>query len=64
MINGDKIRQLRQKSGVSQYQMAKDSDVFQPTINRIESGKIKNPKMETVMKIAKYFGIKIDEIYL
>jgi len=64
MINGDRVRELRQKKGASQYQMAKDSDLFQPIINRIEAGKNPNPNIKTIQKIAKYFGVKIEDLLI
>lgn len=39
-----------------------ESGIFYNTIIKIEHGGIKNPKMETVIKLADALGIALDEL--
>ena len=62
MIKSTKIKHLREKKGLSQEKLARIADVSNNTIVNIESGKQKNPTIETVSKIAKALGVAIDEL--
>lgn len=48
-----KLVLLRKKKGWSQIDLARAADIPQPTICRLESGDIEQPKMMTLMKIAR-----------
>ena len=56
------IRKLREKRNISQDKLSKLANVAHNTIIKIETGLIKNPKIETVQKIADAFGISLDEL--
>ena len=62
MIKSTKIKHLREKKGLSQEKLARIADVSNNTIVNIESGKQKNPTIETVSKIAKALGVAIEEL--
>lgn len=64
MLQSTKIKQLREKKGLSQEKLARLADVSNNTIVNIESGKQTNPTIETVSKIAKALEITIEEILL
>jgi len=57
---GDKIKQLRNKQGLTQDELARKSDLPYTTLTKIESNVITRPTIQTVMKIAKGLGITID----
>ncbi|MBD3233182.1 MAG: BMC domain-containing protein [candidate division Zixibacteria bacterium] len=59
---GRKIKELRESKKLSQRQLAKDSGVPQATINRIESGEIKEPSLSNVTKIADALGVTVTEL--
>ena len=59
---GDKIKQLRNKQGLTQDELARKSDLPYTTLTKIESNVITKPTIQTVMKIAKGLGISIDEL--
>ena len=63
IINGFKIKQLRQERDITQDQLAIDIDIAKSIINTIESGRNSNPKIQNIFKIAKYFGIKVEELF-
>ena len=56
------IRKLREKKNISQDKLSKLANVAHNTIIKIETGLIKNPKIETVQNIADAFGISLDEL--
>lgn len=46
------LRTARMKAKLSQAELAEASDVDQPTISRLETGKVSNPNFDTVLKLA------------
>lgn len=56
------VYEERMKSGMSQNQLAKLSGVPQSVICDIESGKTRNPRIDTLQAIAKVLGITVDEL--
>ncbi|HEC92651.1 MAG TPA: XRE family transcriptional regulator [Candidatus Atribacteria bacterium] len=56
------LKKLRQKKGWSQEKLAREADISYNTLIKIERGRIKNPKLETLIKLAKALGVSIDEL--
>ena len=56
------IRKLRKNKNLSQDKLSKLANVAHNTIIKIESGLIKNPKIETVQNIADTLGFSLDEL--
>jgi len=59
---GKTIRRYRQNKEMSQEALARAADLSLPTIVKIESGETPNPSIDTVQKIAKAFGVSIDDL--
>jgi transcriptional regulator with XRE-family HTH domain len=59
---GSRIRNLRQKRGISQDRLSKMADLSLNTIVKIESGRNPNPTIKTLYKIAKSFSVKVDDL--
>ena len=59
---GDKIKQIRNKQGITQDELARKSEIPYTTLTKIESNVITKPTIQTVIKIAKGLGITIDEL--
>lgn len=59
---GKTIRKYRQEKKMSQEALARAADLSLPTIVKIESGETPNPSIDTVQKIAKAFGVSIDDL--
>ncbi|MCM1285801.1 MAG: helix-turn-helix domain-containing protein [Acetobacter sp.] len=57
---GARIRLLREKNGVSQEKLAFELHLTQNAISKIENGNTKNPKLEHLVEIAKYFNVSCD----
>ena len=59
---GDKIKQLRNKQGLTQDELARKSDLHYTTLTKIETNVITKPSIQTVMKIANGLGISLDNL--
>jgi len=59
---GQKLKNLRQKLGLSQDDFARKADVPYTTLTKIETGVIKKPSVFVVSKIAKSLGVSIEEL--
>jgi transcriptional regulator with XRE-family HTH domain len=59
---GNKIKQLRNKQGLTQDELARKSDLPYTTLTKIETNVITKPTIQTVMKITKGLGISLDEL--
>lgn len=59
---GDKTKQLRNKQGLTQDELARKSDLPYTTLTKIETNVITKPSIQTVMKIAKGLGISLDDL--
>ena len=53
---------LRKEKDLTQEGLARKADISFHTLVKLESGGIKNPKIETVVKLAKALGISLDEL--
>ncbi len=59
---GDKIKQLRNKQGLTQDELARKSDLPYTTLTKIETNVITRPTIQTVMKIAKGLNVSLDDL--
>lgn len=57
MSIGDRVRQLRQKQGMSAAQLASVSAVSGKAIEQLESGATKSPTFENGLRLARAFGV-------
>ena len=62
ITNLKNIKELRNKKGWSQEKLAREADISYQTLIKIERGGIKNPKIETMIKLAKALSVSIDEL--
>jgi transcriptional regulator with XRE-family HTH domain len=56
------LRKFRNKKGWSQERLAREAEISYQTLIKIERGYVKNPKLETLMKLAKTLGISLDKL--
>lgn len=54
---GTQIKQLRTALGLSQRKLAQKAGLHASHISHIESGMLKNPRLDTVLKIADALGV-------
>lgn len=57
-----KVKQLREKLGLSQEKLARMADVSNNTIINIEAGKQDNPTIDTLKKVAKALNIPVEDL--
>jgi len=56
------LPKLRKKKGWSQERLAREAGISYNTLIKIERGGIKNPRLETLIKLAKTLGVSIDKL--
>ena len=56
------IKKYRSKLGVSQDKLSKIADVTLHTLTKIESGATTDPRIETVIRIAKALNVTLDDL--
>ena len=59
---GEKIKELRESKGMSQYRLAEITGINRSTINRYENGSIQKISFDNLMKICEALGVNIKEI--
>ena len=53
---------LRKEKGLTQEGLARKADISYHTMIKLESGGIKNPKIETVIKLANALGVDLNKL--
>jgi DNA-binding XRE family transcriptional regulator len=61
-IVASNVKKSRQKSGLSQDQLARKAGIPYSTYLKIESGYTPNPSIQAVLNIAEALGVSIDEL--
>jgi len=56
------LAKLRKEKKLTQEALARKADISYHTLIKLESGGIKNPKIETVIKLANALKVKIDDL--
>ena len=56
------LAKLRKEKGFTQEGLARKADISYHTLLKIESGGIKNPRIETVVKLADALRVSIDQL--
>lgn len=59
----NRIEQIRKERGIRQEEFAKSMGVSRQTISSLENGRY-NPSILLAHKIAKYFGMTIEEVFV
>ena len=59
----NKVEQLRKERDIRQEEFAKAMGVSRQTISSLETGRY-NPSILLAHKIAKYFGLSIEEVFI
>lgn len=56
------LKVLIKREDISEAELSRRCGVTQPMINRIVNAKTDNPKLKTLLRISRYFGITISEL--
>ena len=59
----NRIENIRKERGILQEEMAKAMGVSRQTISSLDNGRY-NPSIMLAHKIAKYFGMTIEEVFV
>ena len=59
----NRIEEIRKDRGIRQEEFAKALGVSRQTISSLENGRY-NPSIQLAFKIARYFGMTIEEIFI
>lgn len=59
----NRLEELRKQRGIKQEELAEALEVSRQTIGSLENGRY-NPSILLAFKIARYFGMSIEEIFL
>ena len=59
----NRLEELRKARGIRQEELANALEVSRQTIGSLENGRY-NPSILLAFKIARYFGLSIEEIFL
>ena len=57
------LEKIRKENGISQEELAKALEVSRQTIGSLENGRY-NPSIILAFKIARYFNMSIEEIFI
>lgn len=60
---GFKIRETREKIGISQEELSKTSGVSRTIISGLENGTITTTTTKTLSRIAEALGVRVSEIF-
>lgn len=59
----NRIAEIRKEKGLSQVELGKILEVSRQTISSLENGRY-NPSIVLAFKIARYFSLPIEEIFI
>lgn len=59
----NRLEELRNERGIKQEDLAAILEVSRQTIGSLENGRY-NPSIRLAFKIAKYFGLSIEDIFI
>lgn len=56
------LKKLRNKKGWTQEKLARKAGISYNTLIKLERGGIKNPRLETLIKLAKTLDVSLDKL--
>lgn len=59
---GENLKRLRAKQGITQDDLARKANVKYTTLTKIESDVVKKPSVQTIAKLAKAFGVPMEDL--
>lgn len=61
-VLSDNIKSLMKERGFTQFQLSLAAQVPQPRICDLVKGKVKNPRLETAVKLARALGVTVEDL--
>ncbi|WP_426351250.1 helix-turn-helix transcriptional regulator [Alloiococcus sp. CFN-8] len=59
----NRLEEIRKEKGIKQEELARELQVSRQTISSLEKGRY-NPSIILAFKIARYFGMSVEEIFI
>lgn len=59
----NRLEEMRKERGIKQEDLAEALEVSRQTIGSLENGRY-NPSITLAFKLARYFGMKIEDIFI
>jgi transcriptional regulator with XRE-family HTH domain len=59
---GSTIKRLRKRQDLEQQELAAKAGVSQPYLSKLEAGRMKNPTLDVLRKLAKALGVTLEEL--
>jgi transcriptional regulator with XRE-family HTH domain len=63
-VNGRRLKELRERMGYTQQELAHEVGMTLGTISKLETGKNNNPELQSLAVIAKALDIPVTELIL
>lgn len=63
-MNTEKLKEIMNLKHISIYQLSKETGISDSLLGKILSGKVKNPRIDTVKRIAKALDVSIDDVVI
>lgn len=63
-MNTEKLKEIMNLKHISIYQLSKETGISDSLLGKILSGKVKNPRIDTVKKIANVLDVSIDDVLI
>lgn len=60
---GFRIRELRERKGLTQFELAEKSGITRATLWRLETGELEVTTTKTLAKIAEALGVDVRELF-
>lgn len=60
---GYRVKEIREKRGMTQEALAAESGVSRATISALEKGTERNTTSKTLSKLAKALGVSLEELF-
>ena len=61
-MNGTRLRELREMSGKTRRQLAIEASITEGQLANIELGKTENPRIDTVIALARAVGCDVGDL--
>lgn len=59
----NKLRRARELAGLTQVALSEGADISQPYLSAIETGRAVDLPLETVRRLAQFFGCAIEDLF-
>lgn len=62
MIWLDNLKRMKEQSGLTTKEIAKQSEIPEPTLEKLFAGQTKDPKLTTITQLVHFLGFTLDDL--